>query len=149
VIQPGATAASVAVARCRLNWRPRSTPSTALHPLGRAHAQDASQQIAYAAPTPGHVFDGTVKSKSGKKVSPKSQLHGDRHLFRGGESYRGQVAVGQVVMNRVAHKLYPDTICAVVFQNKSKRNACQFSSPATASPSAFTTRRRGPGRRDR
>ena len=44
-----------------------------------------------------------------------------------GESYRGQVAVGQVVMNRVGHKLYPSTICAVVYQNKSKRNACQFS----------------------
>ena len=35
-----------------------------------------------------------------------------------GESYRGQVAVGQVVMNRVAHPLYPDTICGVVFQNQ-------------------------------
>jgi spore germination cell wall hydrolase CwlJ-like protein len=37
------------------------------------------------------------------------------------------VAVAQVVMNRVAHRLYPDTICGVVFQNQQKRNACQFS----------------------
>lgn len=44
-----------------------------------------------------------------------------------GESYRGQVAVAQVVMNRLQHKLYPDTICGVVFQNQTKRNACQFS----------------------
>lgn len=44
-----------------------------------------------------------------------------------GESYRGQVAVAQVIMNRVAHPNYPDTICGVVYQNQDRRNACQFS----------------------
>ncbi len=44
-----------------------------------------------------------------------------------GEPYRGQVAVAQVVINRVKHKLYPNTICGVVYQNQRKRNACQFS----------------------
>ncbi|MCD7059297.1 cell wall hydrolase [Pelagibacterium xiamenense] len=44
-----------------------------------------------------------------------------------GESYRGQVAVAQVIMNRVAHHNYPDTICGVVYQNQHRRNACQFS----------------------
>ena len=55
-----------------------------------------------------------------------------------GESYRGQVAVGQVVMNRVAHKLYPNTICGVVFQNQSKRNACQFSFACDGIPEKVT-----------
>ncbi len=44
-----------------------------------------------------------------------------------GENYRGQVAVAQVVMNRVEHRLYPNTICGVVFQNQTWRNRCQFS----------------------
>ena len=44
-----------------------------------------------------------------------------------GEPYRGQVAVAQVVMNRLAYPLYPKTICGVVFQDASHRNACQFS----------------------
>ena len=44
-----------------------------------------------------------------------------------GESYRGQVAVAQVVINRLHHRLYPSTICGVVFQNQHMRNACQFS----------------------
>lgn len=44
-----------------------------------------------------------------------------------GEAYRGQVAVAQVVLNRVNHKAYPNTVCGVVFQNQSRRNACQFS----------------------
>ena len=34
-----------------------------------------------------------------------------------GESYIGQVAVGAVVMNRVEHPSFPDTISGVVYQN--------------------------------
>lgn len=33
-----------------------------------------------------------------------------------GESISGQLAVAQVVMNRVADKRYPDTVCEVVMQ---------------------------------
>lgn len=44
-----------------------------------------------------------------------------------GESEEGQVAVGQVVLNRVKNPAYPDTICEVVYQNRHKRNRCQFS----------------------
>ncbi|GAA0778309.1 cell wall hydrolase [Roseibium denhamense] len=44
-----------------------------------------------------------------------------------GESEEGQVAVAQVVLNRVKNPAYPDTICGVVYQNKHKRNRCQFS----------------------
>lgn len=44
-----------------------------------------------------------------------------------GESYRGQVAVAQVIMNRTKHRQYPSTICGVVFQNSTWRNRCQFS----------------------
>lgn len=35
-----------------------------------------------------------------------------------GEPLKGQIAVANVVMNRVASKHYPDTVCAVVFQRK-------------------------------
>ena len=55
-----------------------------------------------------------------------------------GESYRGQVAVGQVVMNRLAHRLYPSTICGVVYQNQSMRNACQFSFACDGIPETIT-----------
>lgn len=44
-----------------------------------------------------------------------------------GEPERGQLAVAQVVMNRVRSSLYPDTICGVVFQGQLRRNGCQFS----------------------
>lgn len=44
-----------------------------------------------------------------------------------GEPYRGQVAVGQVIMNRIRSPIYPKTICGVVYQGSLNRNACQFS----------------------
>lgn len=44
-----------------------------------------------------------------------------------GEPESGQIAVGQVILNRVAHPFYPETICGVVFQNQHRRNKCQFS----------------------
>lgn len=57
-----------------------------------------------------------------------------------GESYRGQVAVAQVVLNRVRDHRYPDTICGVVFQNQSRRNACQFSFACDGIPEAVSER---------
>jgi spore germination cell wall hydrolase CwlJ-like protein len=44
-----------------------------------------------------------------------------------GEPTRGQLAVAQVVMNRVRSTLYPDTICGVVYQGQLRRTGCQFS----------------------
>jgi len=45
-----------------------------------------------------------------------------------GEPESGQVAVGHVVMNRVASSRFPGTVCDVVQQGGSlRRNRCQFS----------------------
>ena len=43
-----------------------------------------------------------------------------------GEPKRGQVAVAQVILNRVRSPLFPETICGVVFQGQ-MRKGCQFS----------------------
>ena len=43
------------------------------------------------------------------------------------ESVAGQSAVAQVVLNRVAHSAWPDTVCGVVFQGSARRTGCQFS----------------------
>ena len=50
------------------------------------------------------------------------------HLFEArGENLKGQAAVAQVILNRVRNPTYPNTICGVVYQNKTWRNRCQFS----------------------
>jgi hypothetical protein len=42
------------------------------------------------------------------------------------EPERGQAAVGQVVLNRVLHDAYPNSVCGVVYQNRHRYLACQF-----------------------
>jgi len=39
----------------------------------------------------------------------------------------GQRAVAQVVLNRVAHPAYPNTVCGVVYQGSERSTGCQFS----------------------
>ncbi|NBC35295.1 cell wall hydrolase [Novosphingobium sp. FSY-8] len=39
----------------------------------------------------------------------------------------GQRAVAQVVLNRVAHPSFPNTVCGVVFQGSERNTGCQFS----------------------
>src|SRR5579872_1175948 len=43
-----------------------------------------------------------------------------------GEAVRGQIAVAQVVLNRAFSGFYPTTVCGVVYQNKHRHFACQF-----------------------
>jgi len=43
-----------------------------------------------------------------------------------GETQRGQVAVAEVIMNRVRSGYYPNSICAVVYQGSARSTGCQF-----------------------
>jgi spore germination cell wall hydrolase CwlJ-like protein len=43
-----------------------------------------------------------------------------------GEPLAGQIAVGQVVLNRAFSGFYPQDICEVVYQNSQHFRACQF-----------------------
>lgn len=42
------------------------------------------------------------------------------------ESLFGQLAVAEVIVNRVRHRAYPDTICGVVYQGSELNTGCQF-----------------------
>lgn len=99
-----------------------------------------STKMAYArANTP--VTDFTIiRDETGKQVSEKEMwcLATAIYFESRGEKYRGQVAVAQVVMNRLHHRIYPKTICGVVFQNQNQRNACQFSFACDGIPERVT-----------
>ncbi len=58
-----------------------------------------------------------------------------------GEPQRGQIAVAQVILNRAQSSDYPDTICGVVYQNKNRRNACQFSFACDGKPDTIKEKR--------
>lgn len=44
-----------------------------------------------------------------------------------GESVKGQFAVAEVILNRVASSRYPNSVCGVINQGTGRKFACQFS----------------------
>lgn len=44
----------------------------------------------------------------------------------GFEPRAGQMAVGEVILNRTRHPTYPKSVCGVVFQGSHRRTGCQF-----------------------
>lgn len=63
-----------------------------------------------------------IKSKSVQAASQGSNISDVQLLARAingearGESYEGQVAVGAVILNRVKHSSFPNTIAGVIYQ---------------------------------
>ncbi len=55
-----------------------------------------------------------------------------------GEPVRGQIAVAQVVMNRVFSPFYPNEVCGVVYQNADRHLACQFTFACDGVPEVVT-----------
>jgi spore germination cell wall hydrolase CwlJ-like protein len=55
-----------------------------------------------------------------------------------GEVVNGQIAVAQVVLNRVFSGFYPSTVCGVVYQNAHRRLACQFTFACDGIPDRVT-----------
>lgn len=66
------------------------------------------------------LFDQKSRAKSEKCLAEAVYFEAR------GEAVRGQIAVAQVVMNRAFSGKYPDTVCGVVYQNKHRHFACQF-----------------------
>jgi spore germination cell wall hydrolase CwlJ-like protein len=100
--------------------------------------------------------DGAAKAvESGESIAPKGEVNADNQRAKTpaerlglfdeksraksekclaeavyfearGEAVRGQIAVAQVVLNRAFSGYYPTTVCGVVYQNKYRHYACQF-----------------------
>ena len=66
------------------------------------------------------LFDEKSRAKSEKCLAEAVYFEAR------GEAVRGQIAVAQVVMNRAFSGFYPSTVCGVVYQNKHRHLACQF-----------------------
>jgi spore germination cell wall hydrolase CwlJ-like protein len=66
------------------------------------------------------LFDAKSRAKSEKCLAEAVYFEAR------GEAVRGQIAVAQVVMNRTFSGFYPNTVCGVVYQNKHRHLACQF-----------------------
>jgi spore germination cell wall hydrolase CwlJ-like protein len=66
------------------------------------------------------LFDEKSRAKSEKCLAEAVYFEAR------GEAVRGQIAVAQVVLNRAFSGKYPTTVCGVVYQNRHRHFACQF-----------------------
>ena len=131
-------------------WRPGEEPIVM---LPSATVADPDMKIMASLPVDA---DGPVKAgEMGVSVAPKGEVNSDNQRAKSpaerlglfdeksraktekclaeviyfearGEAVRGQIAVAQVVLNRAFSGKYPDTVCGVVYQNKHRHLACQF-----------------------
>ena len=126
-------------------WQPGEEPSIVALP-------DPDMKVMASLP-PG--ADDLKETESGESVAPKGEVNADNQLSKTpaerlgltdeksrakaekclaevvyfearGEAVRGQIAVAQVVMNRAFSGKYPNDVCGVVYQNKHRHMACQF-----------------------
>lgn len=54
-----------------------------------------------------------------------------------GETLKGQLAVAEVILNRVDSRRYPDSVCGVISQGAKKLHRCQFSFKCDGLPETF------------
>jgi len=129
-------------------WQPGEEPLIVL-PL----APDPDMKVMASLPT---VMEEPAKTaESGESIAPKGEVNADNQRAKTpaerlgllddksraksekcltevvyfearGEAVRGQIAVAQVVLNRAFSGFYPNTVCGVVYQNKHRHLACQF-----------------------
>ncbi len=129
-------------------WQPGEEPMIVL-----PRAPDPDLKVMASLPTPTDEPAKTVES--GESIAVKGEVNADNQRVKTpaerlglvdeksraksekcltevvyfearGEAERGQIAVAQVVLNRAFSGKYPDTVCGVVYQNKHRHLACQF-----------------------
>lgn len=87
---------------------------------------------------PALPFSGAPAGDDGERAAACLATAG---WYEAGADSGDQSAVMQVVLNRVRHKAFPNSICGVVFQGAERRTGCQFSFTCDG---AMTRRRPSP-----
>jgi len=129
-------------------WQPGEEPLIVLPAL-----PDPDMKVMASLPSPSEEV--AKATESGESIAPKGEVNNDNqrdktpaerlgltdeqsraksekclaeavYFEARGEAVRGQIAVAQVVMNRTFSGFYPNTVCGVVYQNKHRHLACQF-----------------------
>jgi len=129
---PAVEEASVAetVPRFRLAWLFAPRANALATPALNADVPDVQTDAADA-------LDALPKAVGG----PQWQCLSEAIYFEArGESLRGQIAVAEVILNRVDSGLYPNSVCKVVHQGSKNMNACQFSYNCDGKPEKITER---------
>jgi spore germination cell wall hydrolase CwlJ-like protein len=117
---------------------PDTTPTDVIV-VARAALPDVVAPSISSHPAPPPKAGAPAAPQTSRPVPPRSPLVGivksDKEMrclaeaiyFEArSEPEKGQAAVAQVVLNRTQHEAYPNTVCGVVYQNRHRYLACQF-----------------------
>jgi len=124
-------AAETATARDALD-APRLKPAVSVAALA-----SADDPVAGLAP-----FDFTELTVAKLDAEERTCLAQAIYYEARSEPRVGQLAVADVVLNRVASRIYPNSICEVVFQGSERRTGCQFSFTCDGSMQARLNKRK-------
>jgi spore germination cell wall hydrolase CwlJ-like protein len=113
-----------------------TTPASAASFSGQAATPPGERHMLTLTP-PGRPAPGTAEPAAPRLyaglIEPESMTAEKRCLAEAiyfearSESEDGRAAVAQVVLNRVKSGKYPRSVCGVVYQNRHRKLACQFS----------------------
>jgi spore germination cell wall hydrolase CwlJ-like protein len=121
----------------------KPVPPVATQPLAQVAALPATPDAGITVATKGDVTGDEQHPQSpaerlgltGEKRAKAAKCLANAIYFESGiEPVRGQIAVAQVVMNRVFSGYYPNDVCGVVFQNVHRFMACQFTFACNGKP---------------
>jgi hypothetical protein len=147
-------------------WPVEAPPSPLL--LEEEDREEAIQNAPDEADAMAEAPDAAARSEPNETIAPKGEVTGEGRRPRSpaellglagaarakhekclanaiyfearGEPVRGQMAVAQVVINRVFSGYYPDNVCSVVYQNTRRHRhlRCQFSFTCDGIPDRIT-----------
>ncbi len=100
----------------------------ALRPLDALRAREWNAAVPTAEPgTPAATGFAAAAAGAVDRMRSIDCLADAIYYEAGNEPVEGQRAVAQVVLNRVRHPAYPNSVCGVVYQGAARRTGCQFS----------------------
>lgn len=114
---------TLAVQAADYGWRARASTTVAQADFGGRAITVATQVHSGK----GAKFQTAAYGPSAKSVREQRCLAEAIYYEARGESRIGQMAVAEVVANRVRSSIYPDSFCAVVYQGSDRATGCQFS----------------------
>ncbi len=98
-----------------------------------------AQPVAASTPMTSLILSGASVVLDGDTLAKEQRCLAEAIYFEArSEREDGRVAVAQVVLNRVKSGTYPGSVCGVVYQNRHRRLACQFSFACTGKPLRIT-----------
>jgi len=127
-LQPALPEGALPAAQARLQAAAAATSATQLKQVSvnNALAMNAAIPIANAA-NPAAAPFRLASSGAADRLRSLDCLTAAVYYEAATEPLNGQRGVAQVVLNRVRHPAYPNTVCGVVFEGARRSTGCQFS----------------------